>query len=126
MSVCIAVDEARSLVIVTVTGELNDDTLLEIYSGIQQNPQLHPDLNLLVDLRGAVGNRVTSEGVRRLVEQPLFFSKDSRRAVVVPSDLGFGVARMYELMRDETGGGFRVYRDFGEAETWLGDSPPTS
>ena len=35
MPVRIATDEARALVIITVTGELSNEALLEIYSAIQ-------------------------------------------------------------------------------------------
>jgi hypothetical protein len=119
MAVRIAIDAARGLVIVTVTGELSDETLLEIPAALHANPELRPESSLLVDLSGAEGRRVTSAGVRRLAEQPLYFAKSSRRAVVVPSDLGFGVARMYDLLRDASGGGVRVYRDRAEAEAWL-------
>ena len=121
MPVRISTDVARNLVRVKVTGDLSDDTLLEMYRALRQNPDHRPEFNLMIDLSAAKGDRVTSEGVHRLVEQPLVFSKTSRRAVVVPSDLGFGVARMYELLRDESGGGFRIYRDVVEAEAWLGD-----
>jgi hypothetical protein len=43
---------------------------------------------------------------------------------VVPSDLGYGMARMYELQR-ENGGATRVFRDFDEAWRWLtGEGSP--
>ena len=44
---------------------------------------------------------------------------DSRRAVVVPSEMGYGMARMYELMQDGESGQIRVFRNREDAENWL-------
>ena len=62
---------------------------------------------------------VTTDGVRALVAEPLVLAPDSRRAVVVPSDLGFGMARMYEMLREDRGGVTRAFRDFDEARRWV-------
>jgi hypothetical protein len=74
---------------------------------------------LLVDLRQASGARVTAVGVRGLVAQAPVLSPTSRRAVVVPTDLGFGMARMYEMLRQDGAGGMRAFRDFDEARRWV-------
>jgi hypothetical protein len=73
----------------------------------------------VVVLAVAGGLAVTGNGVRALVAQPLVLSPESRRAVVVPSDLGFGMARMYEMLREERGGVTRAFRDVDEARRWV-------
>ena len=80
---------------------------------------MKPDYALLIDLSEANGGAVTSLGVRALSTQPLVLSPTSRRAVVVPSDLGYGMARMYEMLRDERGGVVRAFRDLAEARRWV-------
>ena len=89
-------------------------------------PGVQPDFSLLIDLRQADGRSVTREGVRALAAHPLVLSPTSPRAVVVPTDLGFGMARMYELRAEPRGGTVRVFRDYDEAQHWLsnGGSPP--
>jgi hypothetical protein len=72
-----------------------------------------------MDLRQAHGQNVTSAGVRALAARPLVLSLASRRAVVVPSDLGYGMARMYEILGDKRGGATRVFRDYGDARRWV-------
>jgi hypothetical protein len=44
-------------------------------------------------------------------------SPESRRAVVVPTVLGYGMARMYELFRGE--GAARVFKDYDKARQWI-------
>jgi hypothetical protein len=92
---------------------------LSLASQLENVPEIRPDFSLLIDLRQAQGSGVSSAGVRALAERPLVLSPGSRRAVVVPSDLGFGMARMYELLSEDRGGGTRVFRDYGEARRWL-------
>ena len=113
------IDSSDRVVIVTVIGGLGDAELQSLGDQLEKNPEVAPDFALLIDLRQADGKSVTSPGVRALATRPLIFSAASRRAVVVPSDLGFGMARMYEMLREGRGGGMRVFRDYDEARRWV-------
>jgi len=65
--------------------------------------------------------------VRTLAVLPAILDPASRRAVVVRSDFGFGIARMYGLRRGDRMTAFEVFRDLGEAERWIkrgGERPP--
>ena len=117
------IDTAARVVTLTVSGELGDADLLSLGDQLAGAPQVEPDFSLLIDLRQAHGQSVSSPGVYRLVEQALVLSPTSRRAVVVPSDLGFGMARMYEMLREGRGGGMRVFRDYDEARRWVAQRP---
>ncbi|HEY8152991.1 MAG TPA: hypothetical protein VII72_02565 [Myxococcota bacterium] len=113
------VDLASRLVLLRVSGELDDEGLLALAAQLRSEPDVKPDFALLIDLREASGLAVTGTGVRALVAEPLVLAPTSRRAVVVPTDLGFGMARMYEMLRDERGGVTRAFRDFDEARRWV-------
>lgn len=112
------IDAAARVVTLTVSGDLGDAELLSLGNEVGEAPGLEPDFSLLIDLRQAQGQKVTSAGVYRLVERALVLAPTSRRAVVVPSDLGFGMARMYEMLRTK-GGAPRVFRDYDEAVRWV-------
>lgn len=113
------VDLEARVVVLEVDGELSDQDLLGLADALAKTPGLEADFSLLIDLRQADGRSVTSDGVRALAARPMVLSPDSRRAVVVPSDLGFGMARMYEMLRTQRGGATRVFRDFDEARRWV-------
>jgi hypothetical protein len=119
MRVSREVDRTDRVVVLCVSGELDDAGLLGLSAALGAAGELPQDFALLVDLRQASGVRVTAAGVRSLVAQPLVLSPDSRRAVVVPTDLGFGMARMYEMLREGRNGGVRAFRDFDEARRWV-------
>ncbi len=114
------IDAKDRVVTLAVRGELSDEGLLSLPAELRTAPEVEPDFGLLIDLRHAVGRDVTTKGVHDLARLPLVLSPDSRRAVVVPSDVGFGMARMYQILRGEgPGGDIRVSRDLDEARRWV-------
>ena len=58
-----------------------------------------------------VARRVSHHVASRLEEGKL--------AVIAPRDLLFGMARMYEMLRDDSPVEVRVFRERDEAESWL-------
>ena len=117
------IDAEARVVVLTVSGEIGDRELLSLPDQLEKDPEVRPDFALLIDLRQASGQKVTTAGVRSLAAQPLVLSPTSRRAVVVPTKLGFGMARMYEMLREAQGGGTRAFLDYGEPERWVAGSP---
>ena len=112
-------DPARRLVIVTVRGELTDEGLLEGYDRLMGDPRYRPDYDQLVDLSNAEGGKVTTHGVRALVARPPEFVPSARRAIVIRSDLGFGMAHMFQILRGDGAGQVQVFRDLDAAKQWL-------
>ena len=111
------IDDQDRVVILTLTGELSDAALLGLRDLVEKMPGMTSDLSLLIDLRFASGLKITTEGVRRMASSPLALPPGARRAIVVPSLLGFGMARMYEALRGE--GAPRVFKDYDDAYQWL-------
>jgi hypothetical protein len=112
-------DSERRVVIIAIHGELTDQGLLEGYDRLVGDPRFSSHYDELVDLRAATGGEVTAEGVLALVARPAEFAPTSRRAIVIRSDLGFGMARMYEILRGGEAGNVRVFRDLDAAKQWL-------
>jgi hypothetical protein len=119
MHVDLQIDHSHRIVTLTVTGELSDDGLLSLGDLIEKNPAVTPDFSMLIDLRGSSGQSITAAGVRAMAARRLALRPESRRAVVVPSTLGYGMARMYELLRGERAGAPRVFTDLDQAHHWI-------
>jgi hypothetical protein len=113
------IDPSRRLVHVRVVGILCDQDLVDGDAELRGDPEFDPAYRQLVDLREADGTAVTSDGVRELARQPPLFFPESRRAIVVASDLGYGMARMFELMRDNKSGEIRVFDSLDDALEWI-------
>jgi len=113
------IDSAARVVILKLKGRLRDQDLLSLAGELEKAPEIAPSFSLLIDLREANGREVSNTAVRALAARRLVLSSASRRAVVVPSEFGFGMARMYEILREGQGGVARAFRDYDEAGRWV-------
>jgi hypothetical protein len=111
------IDHTHRTILITISGDMSDQELLGVADLIERMPAISPDFSILFDLRSANGEGVTSEGVRVAAMRPLVLSPQSRRGIVVPSMLGFGMARMYQLFRGEST--TRVFMDYDKARRWV-------
>jgi hypothetical protein len=111
------IDETHRTLVLTLTGTLRDEDLARLTGIVQDTPTVTKDYALLIDLRFADGRQITTAGVQNLAATPLVLSPDAKRAVVVPSVLGYFMARLYQLLRGR--GGMRVFMDYDEALRWI-------
>lgn len=118
MNVDHQIDHEHHLVIFTITGKLSDAGLLGLGDAIAKNPAIGKDFACLFDLRLSDGADITTEGVRKMASRPLALSATSRRAVVVPGALGYGMARMYQMLRNDEGAP-RVFTNYDDAYRWI-------
>lgn len=112
-------DEAHSLVLSRAWGALTDQELLSHLTTFANDPRFRPTFHQLADLREVTNLAVTSSGIRYQVrESP--FAAGSQRALVVSSDVAFGMARMFQILHDESAGDVEVFRNLDDALAWLG------
>ena len=113
------IDLARSLVLSRAWGVLSDAELFAHARALKLDTRFSPTSQQLVDFGGVTSLYVTVDGVRTMVGlNP--WGRGSRRAAVAPSDLAFGLARMYEALTQLEHGEFQVFRTMNEAMEWLG------
>jgi hypothetical protein len=100
----------------------------------RQNPRKHPvfdpSFSQLVDLSNVTKIAFSREDVETFAQDTIF-SLNSRRAAVVTGDLAYGLARMFEMLREAKGEeGLRVFRNLDEALDWVlaknASFPPTA
>jgi hypothetical protein len=73
----------------------------------------------LIDFTHVTNFELEAKGVRRLAQRSIF-SPDSRRAILVASDLAFGFSRMFEIYRETAGEkGIHVFRNLDDALDWI-------
>jgi hypothetical protein len=86
---------------------------------LTRDPQFHPSFSQLLDFREVTEIAFSSEDVVELAEIRIF-SPESKRAMVAPGALKYGLARMYESHRESKGDLFiRVFTGYQEAVDWL-------
>jgi len=116
----------RALVVTTGSGVVTEEELLAYWQKDYANERIPWGAPEILDLRAVECFGVTSAGLRRLVELDAEYAKQqhapSRLAIVAPSDLIFGMSRMYQMFSELNPNSIRVFRDLSDAEEWLGTS----
>jgi hypothetical protein len=113
------IDQTRSLVFSRGWGVFTDEELYWHASTLRADPRFDPGFRQIVNFLDLTDVRVSPEGVRTIAQiNP--FRTDSRRAVVVPSDLVFGLTRMFEAHSNSSPDEFRVFRTLEPAFEWVG------
>jgi NAD(P)-dependent dehydrogenase (short-subunit alcohol dehydrogenase family) len=116
------VDAEHGVVLVTLAGTLDDEELRDAAQRLVADGDRLPGLRELVDAREADLTQTTSAALRDVAA---VFEKGPRPAhgvkiaLVANADVAYGLARMYQSLREESGAHFRVFREMSEARSWL-------
>jgi hypothetical protein len=113
------IDKQRRLVLSTGEDPFTLADGLAHQEMLAQDPDFDPSFSQIMDFTRIAQFDLEASGVRRLAQRTLF-SPGSRRAIIVSTDLVYGFARMYEILRENYGdNGIRVFRDLDEALEWI-------
>ena len=84
-----------------------------------RDPRFQPHYRQIIDFRDVADPRTSTDEVRALARHDVF-GPDSRRALVAPADVSFGLARIFDAMRELRGEtGIRVVRTVEEGARWV-------
>ena len=108
------------------TGRLEDHEIFDQYSKLYSSDEWVATMSELVDLSDADLRAVTGEGLASLAEmiEGVFKEADvatSKTAVYSPSNLPYGLARVYEAYTYQSPESVQVFRDRDQALRWLID-----
>jgi hypothetical protein len=105
----------------TFSGRVSDDELLDHQRvGLLLVTSLDPHF-AIIDLSGAEPFDVTVDGIRALAKLPPAMPKiDRPRVIIAPSDITFGMARIFELEGEATRPSLHVVRSMKEAWAIIG------
>ncbi len=113
------IDKERRLVMSTAAGELTKDEVLSLQDQLRKDPDFDPSFSQLSDLTHVTVMNITGAEMQELAASTAFSSR-SRRAVLASNDLAFGLARMFEQIREAKGDlGIRVFRKLEDALDWI-------
>jgi hypothetical protein len=113
------IDKERRLVMTTASGVFTAADALAHQQKLRVDPDFDPSFSQLQDYTHVIRIELTPDDIRRLAQNSLF-SPDSRRAILVTSDVAFGFARMFEVLRESFGEkGIQVFRKLDEALDWV-------
>jgi len=113
------IDKQRRLVITTVTGAFILADALAHQESLCKDQDFGPSFSQLMDLTQVTEYALTEDDLHKLAQRRVF-SEESRRAIVVDGDLGYGLSRMFGMLRENAGElGIRIFRNRDEALDWV-------
>lgn len=113
------IDRERKTVFAKATGNLTLAELLNERESMRSNPDFDPSFSFLMDLRDVTGLHITNAELRILAANSAH-DQSAKHAYVVPSDVVFGMARIYAAISKVNDDTVQVFRDIGSARAWLG------
>ncbi len=127
MSMSCRIDPELGIVYTTLIGKVSTPEVIETLRRVIDSPDYRPGLDGLVDLRES-RHAPKSDEIREVASIMVNHHEQighSRSALVVASDLGYGLARMYQAIAEGSSIETHIFRDMDEARHWLG-LPPLS
>jgi len=113
------IDKERRVVMTTGSGDFSIPEALRHQDQLLHDPDFDRSFSQIIDLRHVTQFDLEPGDVRKLAQRNIF-SPESRRAIIVNTDLGYGYGRMFELHRENAGElGIRVFRTLEEALDWV-------
>jgi len=113
------IDEQRRLVITTASDRLTLADALAHQQKLLKDPRFDPSFSQIMDLTNVTEFALEAADIRKVAARSVF-SPTSKRAIVASTDLGYGYARMFEILREIAGeNGVRVFRKLDEALDWI-------
>jgi hypothetical protein len=113
------IDKERRLVITTALDRLTLADALAHQENLLKDPAFDPSFSQIIDLTRITEFALEASDIRTAAERNVF-SRESRRAIVVSTNLVYGFGRMFEILREIAGeNGIRVFRDLDEAVDWI-------
>jgi hypothetical protein len=121
MPVTYQIDRTRNLIRTRCFGEVTLEEVLDHFRTLQSDPECPSRLDVLLDLSECLS--AASGGQLRTVNQAIASVRERVQfdacAIVAPTDLLFGMGRMFEVLAEERFRATHVFRSVVDAEEWL-------
>jgi len=109
----------RRLVLTTAFGVFCLADLLAYREQILKDPDFDPTYSQIADFTQVRQVGISGREVEQYAQFDLFSAR-SRRALVAPTDVEYGLCRVFETVREDRGEmGVRVFRTLDEALDWV-------
>jgi len=122
MPISYTIEIAKRVVHTRAWGVLCNADLRDYYRALMADLRFLPDLSCLLNLEGVNVFALESRVIAEIASWPVF-NVGVRRAIVAPSDVAFGLSRMFSLHAESAGQNVMAFRNEVAAEAWL--SSPT-
>jgi len=113
------IDKERRLVLSTASGVFSRADAAGHMERLLKDPDFDPSYSQIADFTQVTKIELSAQDVHELAQRSVF-SPQSRRALIVPNDVAYGLGRMFGMLRENQGEmGIRIFRNLEEALDWV-------
>lgn len=123
MPAFVKVDVKNGIVYSSFEGALNDNDILAHRHVLKSHPDFNPQFSEIVDFTEVKQLKVTVQLINSMAKGDSLYSPESKHAVIAPHDLTYGVARLYQMLAQDTRPNVAVVRSMTEARKFVGIEP---
>jgi hypothetical protein len=120
MPASVKVDVKKRIVYSSFEGMISDSDLVSHRDVLKHHPDFNPEFSEIVDFSNVTELKVTVGFINSMAKSSSLYKASSRHAVVAPHDLTFGIARMYQMLAEDTRPNVAVVRSMEEARKFVG------
>jgi len=99
----------------TLDGRMTGSILLEFYARVARYMASHPPCHGILDFSKVTEFEVSSAAIRQVAAAPAAFPAGYIRVLVIPKDLIYGLARMFQILTENSRPELHVVRTMDEA-----------
>ena len=114
------IDTSIPMIFSRAHGEITEADVLDHARRLSADADFQPGYNQLVDLLDITKIILSVADMHVIARRTAIFNEQSRRAIIARKDAVYGMARMYQMLRDEGPEEIMVFRDMPDARRWLG------
>jgi hypothetical protein len=124
MPIVYDIDAERGLLRASFSGAISPAELLAWYGDLRAHPDFRDDLKEIADFTLTENQGWTTDEMKAVVSQEVF-GPGAYRAFVGPTDLVYGLSRMYASFAktEGQGGTIEVFRTVEDAQAWIDSLP---
>jgi hypothetical protein len=109
----------RRLVLSRAWGIVTGEDLVAHASHLSADPRFEPTFSQIIDFTGVVDIAVSTTTIHQLARLSPF-GRGARRVFVAGSDVIYGMARMFQMLREPVADEVHIVRAMDPALQWLG------
>jgi hypothetical protein len=119
MPLAYKIDKERRLVTSSGWGTITRQEIIDHQQKLAADPDFSRTYSTIADFTRVTKLEVTAADVRAFAAKNVF-APNARRAIVVADGEAFGLARMFEILRDANGEeGIRIFGNVEDAREWV-------
>ena len=124
MALVVEFDAKNNVLRGTLDGPMTGTILLDLYARASKCMACRPPCRGILDFSKVTKCEVSSSAIRQVAAAPPAFPAGQMRVLVIPRDFIFGLARMFQILTEQTRPELRVVRTMEEAYRLLEVTSP--